>query len=358
MTVDAHQGAVRLADDVGCAGLILQESELTKVLPWGVVVHDFFALLSLSSDALTFLDEVELVALLTGPDHVVTSLEALLNEGIREDRPLIAIHALEDLNLCEEFLILLTALARGILDDVVEGAAVKGPEEGVRVCYDGGRAWGVIEQCQFSEGFTCLVLLQEGSLGLTAENLGAGQDTALYHEKLSTILALGDDRVACSEAFFFHGTHYNEEFLIIQRLEEEGMLQASAYLSLSLLGLFDNSRLEVTLLVPCTVRLSADRGTGLAILINLGKRKCLNIVIIVVLICLVLAADRTCLVGSTRAHTLRLLLFFCLFLKEHLLKALDLGLQVLVLLPIPAVCHPVTICLLHVVCQKPRLYNC
>ena len=85
VTVDAHQGAVRLADDVGCAGLILQESELTKVLPWGVVVHDFFALLSLSSDALTFFDEVELVALLSGPDHVVTSLEALLNEGIRED---------------------------------------------------------------------------------------------------------------------------------------------------------------------------------------------------------------------------------------------------------------------------------
>jgi hypothetical protein len=174
---------------------------------------------------------------------------------------------------------------------VVEGATVEGPEERVCVCYDGGRAWGVIEQCQFSEGFTCLVLFQEGSLGLTAENLRAGEDTALYDEKLSTILTLGDNCVTCSEALFFHGTHYNEEFLIIQRLEEEGMLQTSAYLSFSLLGLFDHSRLEVTLLVPCTVRLSADRGAGLAILINLGKRKCLNIVIIIVLICLVLAAD-------------------------------------------------------------------
>jgi hypothetical protein len=95
------------------------------------------------------------------------------------------------------------------------------------------------------------------------------------------------------------------------------VLQTSAYLSLSLLGLFDDSRLEVALLVPCTVCLSADRGAGLAILINLGKRKCLNIVIIIVLICLVLAAERPCLVGSTRAHTLRLLLFFGLFLKEH-----------------------------------------
>ena len=129
MAVYAHQGAVSLTDDVGCAGLVLQESKLTKVLPWGVIVHDLLAFLSLSSDALTFLDEVELVALLTGPNHVVTSLETLLNEGIREDRALVAIHALEDFDLCEEILLLLTALARGILDDVVEGAAVKGPEE-------------------------------------------------------------------------------------------------------------------------------------------------------------------------------------------------------------------------------------
>ena len=270
MAVDAHQGAVSLADYVGCARLILQESELTKVLPWGVVVHDLFALLSLSGDALTFLNEVELVALFTGPNHVVTSLETLLNEGIREDRALVAIHALEDFHLCEEFLILLAALARGILDDVVEGATVEGPEERVRICYDGGRAWGVIKQCQFSEGLTRLVLLQESRFCLSTEKLGAQEDTALYHEKLSAILALGDDCVTCSESFFFHGTHYNEEFLIIQRLEEEGVLQTSAYLSLSLLGLFDNSRLEVTLLVPCTVRLSADRGTSLAILINLG----------------------------------------------------------------------------------------
>lgn len=291
MAVDTHQGAVSLADDVGCAGFILQESKFTKVLPWGVVVHDLFALLSLSSDALTFLDEVELVALLTGPNDEVTSLEALLNESIREDRALIAIHALEDLDLREEIFIFLTAFARGILDNVVEGATVEGPKERVRVCYDSGRAWGVIEKCQFSEGFTCLVLLQEGGLSLTAEDLGAGEDTTLYDEKLSTILALGDDCVTCSEALFFHGIHYNEEFLIIQRLEEEGMLQTSAYLCLSLLRLIDDSWLEVTLLVPCTVRLSAYRGTGLAILINLGKRKCLDIVIIIVLISLVLAAN-------------------------------------------------------------------
>lgn len=81
MSVYYDQLAVSLGNNIGSARLILEEGSFTKVVPWLVLVDllgFFVGVEGFGGDGGAFFDEVELVALVTLPDNVITSFACLL----------------------------------------------------------------------------------------------------------------------------------------------------------------------------------------------------------------------------------------------------------------------------------------
>ena len=131
LTLESHDLETSLSDDVGGTRLVFQESSLTKVVTLLVLVNGdgrFARFKCLCSVGLPAHDHEEAVAFLTLRDHVVTHFKPPLLDGICKFRPLICLHVLQDAHLSQEFLILFSLLLSGVLNDVVESAAIESPK--------------------------------------------------------------------------------------------------------------------------------------------------------------------------------------------------------------------------------------
>ena len=120
----------RLGNDIGSARLILQQSALTEVITFLVVMyrHGWLAWLQcLRRLGLSAHNHVERVALGTLSDHVITFFEPLLEDGISQFRSLVGFHVLKNIDLGQELLILLSLLLGAVFNDMVEGASIESP---------------------------------------------------------------------------------------------------------------------------------------------------------------------------------------------------------------------------------------
>ena len=118
-----------LSDDVGSTRHVQEQRALAEVVSWVVPLDDlgWLAWLEhLGGNAFAFDDHEELVAILVAfSDDEVSRFVPVLLESVSQLGPLLLLHALEDLYLVQEVVVLLSLLLDSCLDDVVESVAVE-----------------------------------------------------------------------------------------------------------------------------------------------------------------------------------------------------------------------------------------
>ena len=118
-------------DDVCCSWLIFEQGSLSKVVTLLVLMHldgRLAWLKSLGGLGLARHDHEEAVTLCTLSDHILALFEPFLADGISQFRSLIRLHVLQNADLDEKFLILVSLLLGRVLHNVIEGASVERPQ--------------------------------------------------------------------------------------------------------------------------------------------------------------------------------------------------------------------------------------
>lgn len=148
-SVNRHDTNLTIRDDVGGTRYVQEKSTLTEIITWLILLYDLCWLAWLEDFGcltLTFDNHEELIAILvTLANDVVTFLEPFFLEGVGELRPLLLLHALENLYLIQEVVILFSLLLNCALDDIVESVAIKGPQGHVSLGYDSGCTRSVVQ---------------------------------------------------------------------------------------------------------------------------------------------------------------------------------------------------------------------
>lgn len=133
---------------------------------------------------------------------------------------------------------------------MIEGLSIQGPEEAVSVGEDIRCSRRVVEEGELTKGFTSLIFLEKGWCILSLEQLSAREDPAFDDEQLTAIFTLLDHVFSWRKLLLLHGIDNNFEVSVAQRLEQERSFKPLGDLVPCILGLTDDSGLEVTLLVP------------------------------------------------------------------------------------------------------------
>ena len=90
-------------------------------------------------------DDIEDVACVALPDDDLAHLDSFFLDSISELRSLILAQSLQDFDVLENLLILLSLLGTGPLDDGVEGVTVQGIQHGLLFRDDGGSSRRVVQ---------------------------------------------------------------------------------------------------------------------------------------------------------------------------------------------------------------------
>jgi hypothetical protein len=196
VSVHADHLAVSPANNVCCAGLILNQSTLSEIIPH-LILHNLFrrgpSFKGLGGDRFSCLEQVKVVSGFTLADYVITSFERVLLEGVTELASFIRLHSAENVDLLEELLVHLSFAARGIFHNVVERISVQLEKLALFVCNDSCLACSVVEESELSKGFAWLVGLEEDGIRFFGEHLRARQgSTSNYVETVALIALLNN----------------------------------------------------------------------------------------------------------------------------------------------------------------------
>ena len=217
--------------------------------------------LLLRSNAVPQLDEEERVPLLALADNVLALVELLGLDDIGDLCALIGVHGVEQLDLGEEGFVSLALCDSSTLDDMVEARAIKCKEHGVRHGLDVGGSWSVVEECEFAEGLSGLVVLQELWFFPRLRGSCALQRALIDDIKEISVIVLLNHVIAfpmnvrkrvltkLRELLLLHSINYNAFVFVIEHLEHEGQVKLLKDPRALGLRFRDNSRLVVLFFV-------------------------------------------------------------------------------------------------------------
>ena len=259
VSLDGDNAAVGLCLNAGLPDGVLDQSDFSEVVAF-LVLKD---LLDWGSGRfLLFCDEsalgndVEAVSLVTLLHDVAASCELLFLEAVAKLLLLVGVDLSQDLHLGEDFRVVFAFFGGGLLHDVVEGGTVEAEQLARSLALDGGGTRGVVHEGQLSEEVTSVVGLE---VGLLAGNDLEAVELSLVDDVQSvSLFALSDHCLCGLGVHFLHGVDDDAEVFLVERLEEDGLLDESLDFFFGGCVLGDDFLDELGLLVELSEHLSAD----------------------------------------------------------------------------------------------------
>mmetsp|Transcript_10379 Transcript_10379/g.33117 ORF Transcript_10379/g.33117 Transcript_10379/m.33117 type:complete len:236 (+) Transcript_10379:191-898(+) len=194
---DKNTSPIRFDDDARLASLVVQESELTKVVPAGEL-EDWFAVL----DALhlTIFNHIKVVPDLALNDDLLALGERAGLERVSERHDLQLRQGLHELAALEELDIFGALLQNVGDDDALEGILIQAPKRCVRGSLHSGCTRLVIKQSKLAEAVAVVV-----GLDLLLADERRGGAAVKQEEVLRDKVALADNYLSGGERALFEG---------------------------------------------------------------------------------------------------------------------------------------------------------
>lgn len=259
VSLDGDNAAVGLCLNAGLSDGVLDQSDFSEVVAF-LVLKDLLEWGSgrflLFCDESALRDDVEAVSLVALLDDVAAGCELLFLEAVAELLLLVGVDLCQDLHFGEDLRVVFAFFGGGLLHDVVEGGAVE-PEQLARgLALDGGGTRGVVHEGKLSEEIASVVGLEVGLLA--GDDLEAVKLSLIDDIQSVSFFALSDDCLSGLGVHFLHGVDDDAEVFLVERLEEDGLLDESLdfFFGGSVLG--DHFLDELCLLVELSEDLGAD----------------------------------------------------------------------------------------------------
>ena len=244
LAVQQRHLQIRSRHDIGSARFVFKKRSLAEVVALLVLGNAFGWLAghALGSDGGACHHNIEHLTRLALRNHVLPLLEPLFLDSVGQLVPLVLFHVLEDGDLLQKFLILLTLVLSAVLDDEVERAPVQSPQLCLRFGYDSRSARRVVQQRKFAESVPWPVLLQEcrlrvpflyttttGSVsakvkGDTYKDFSAGESPLFHDIQVVSIIAFSDHSFAGFLADLLHSPENHFQLFWVQSTKHECLL--------------------------------------------------------------------------------------------------------------------------------------